>query len=69
MSRSGIRAQKRRQTSGSTRPPPENVARLNREINATVNTKTFKDRGAVASMVSRRVAQAFGDEIAKEREA
>lgn len=72
MSRSGIRAQngdrlRARRGRCPTRTPPENVTRLNREINATVNTKTFKDRGAVASMVSRRVAQAFVDEIANER--
>ncbi len=47
--------------------PPEIVARLNREINAIVNTKDFQDRGAAASMVAQNMSpEAFGGKIAKD---
>ena len=47
--------------------PPDVVARLNREINAIVNTQAFKDKGAQASMIAQNQSpQQFGDKLAQE---
>jgi tripartite-type tricarboxylate transporter receptor subunit TctC len=49
--------------------PAAIVAKLNREINAIVNTAAFKARGEAASMIAQSLSpEQFGDKIAREWE-
>jgi tripartite-type tricarboxylate transporter receptor subunit TctC len=49
--------------------PPAIVARLNKEINAIVNTPAFKSKGEAASMIAQDLSpKDFGDKIAREWE-
>jgi tripartite-type tricarboxylate transporter receptor subunit TctC len=49
--------------------PPAAVERLNKEINAIVNTPAFKERGAAASMIAQNQSpQQFGAKLAREWE-